>query len=117
MSATSSTPSATRRRCRYGASTIPDEHRDGVAAFLAGYDEHDAHFLRGDTTYGIELLRKHGIAEWAADQFIVTGSHDEVVAQMRELIAHGAHSFLIAQMTPRYMETTREIGEVFAELF
>jgi 5,10-methylenetetrahydromethanopterin reductase len=93
---------------------VPDELADGLEAFRREFDSSKAY--EPGSTYGIDLLRRHGIAEWASREFIVTGTPDDVVRQLRALVDAGADSFLVPQMLPSYMETTREMCEVFSEL-
>jgi 5,10-methylenetetrahydromethanopterin reductase len=66
---------------------------------------------------GAELMAKHGIRDWLADHFVVTGPEEEIVERLVDIVRAGARNILVPQMLPgRIMQTTPEIGHVFEAL-
>lgn len=73
-------------------------------------------------SYGFEcgenraLLDRYDLTTWGARQLFLTGTVDDIVARLQELFDAGARNFIVPQMLPDIMKTTREVGEVFARL-
>jgi alkanesulfonate monooxygenase SsuD/methylene tetrahydromethanopterin reductase-like flavin-dependent oxidoreductase (luciferase family) len=82
----------------------------------------EARWLGDVDTYGFEskenrvLLERLDLVEWGTRQFFLTGSIPEILPGLRELIDAGAKNFIVPQMLPDLVKTTREVGEVFAAL-
>jgi 5,10-methylenetetrahydromethanopterin reductase len=93
-----------------------------VDADLAGrLERFDADFVASDgydrDSANAELLDAHGLRRWVTRQFLVAGSHDEVVGRLRELVAAGARNFIVPQVNPATAyESSPQVAAVFAEV-
>jgi 5,10-methylenetetrahydromethanopterin reductase len=78
------------------------------AEFAGGraYDPADRH--------NVELLDKHGLRRWLADQFLLTGPLETIADQLDGLIAAGARRFAMPQMLPDPVATTRALAPLIA---
>jgi phospholipase/lecithinase/hemolysin len=85
-----------------------------VSGYLGEYSEAEAY--KPGTRYNVDLLDKYDLKQWAARQFLVTGTVDDIVARLQELIAAGARNIIVPQMYPDIMKTSRQAGEVFGAL-
>jgi 5,10-methylenetetrahydromethanopterin reductase len=91
---------------------------DELAVRITGYnDEFDAwEAYEPDSRLNIELLDKYGLTDWVAEQFLVTGTLDEVVDDLYGLVAAGARNILIPQMLPDIMATTAAAADAMHAL-
>lgn len=85
-----------------------------LSRYLADYSEEQA-YVPG-SRYNVDLLVKHGLLEWAARRFLVTGTPSEVGARLRELQAEGVRKIIIPLMMPDYMKGMRDIGAALSAM-
>jgi 5,10-methylenetetrahydromethanopterin reductase len=83
---------------------IDDDLEARILAYNREFDYRDAY--RTESSGNFELLGKHGLTDWAAEQFLVTGTLDEVVARLVGLVDAGVRNFLVPQMLPERIMTT-----------
>jgi 5,10-methylenetetrahydromethanopterin reductase len=104
------TPASARAR----GFELGDELHARIALYLSEYS-HEQAYVPG-SRYNVELLEKYDLKTWATRQFLLTGTVEEIVARIEELIAAGARNILAVQMLSDYMEHTRTAAEVFSAL-
>ena len=63
------------------------------------------------------LLERLGIKEWLAKRFAITGPPETCIAGLRELVDAGATNFIIPQVLPGPIESTRVLGETVFPAF
>jgi 5,10-methylenetetrahydromethanopterin reductase len=85
-----------------------------IVAYNDAFDAWEAY--EPDSQLNIKLLEQHGLKDWVADQFLVTGAPDEVVEKLTTLVDAGARNILVPQMLPNLVETTTAVGAAFGAL-
>ena len=103
-----------RRAMRDKGVEVTDDIAARITGFRSEFKPDMAYSNAND--YNVRLLDKYRLTEWLADQFLVTGPTDRVIARLRELAAAGVRNFAVPQMLPDVRTTTRQVGEVFAAL-
>ena len=68
---------------------------------------------RGKTERGMELVGPAAISRYLADRFMVAGPPDACVEKFLGLMDAGATNFILPQVLPGPIETTREIAKEF----
>jgi 5,10-methylenetetrahydromethanopterin reductase len=65
----------------------------------------------GEVSFNAQLLEDQGIKHWLAKRFVITGPPEHCINGLQELIEAGATKFMIPQVLPGPMESTRLLGE------
>jgi 5,10-methylenetetrahydromethanopterin reductase len=73
--------------------------------------------VKPGSTFNADLVVKYGLVEWVAERFAVTGPPDRIIRKLEDLIAAGARNFILPQVLPDAMTTTREIAEKILPAF
>jgi alkanesulfonate monooxygenase SsuD/methylene tetrahydromethanopterin reductase-like flavin-dependent oxidoreductase (luciferase family) len=90
--------------------SIPPELAERIRGFRAEYREEDQ--FRADAQHTNELLDKYDLTDWLADQRLITGSVDEVLARLRPLYDAGADKIVMPQMLNNVLDTTAALRPV-----
>lgn len=100
---------------QFAVSDLDDEMKQRILAY-----KEEA--VRGLGAYSfepkaqLELLDRFGLKEWAARQYFITGPIDEIAPRVRELVDAGVRNFIVPQMLPDIVKSSRDIGELFARV-
>jgi 5,10-methylenetetrahydromethanopterin reductase len=105
---------STAESARARGFTLDDELSARIGRYLSEYSPEQA-YVPG-SQYNVGLLEKYDLKEWVTRQFLVTGTVEQIVARIEQLIAAGARNILAVQMLSDYLEHTRAAAEVFAAL-
>ena len=75
------------------------------------WSEHLAHKPGGaGISHNAALIEELGIKEWLAGRFVITGPPERCIAGLEELVEAGATNFIIPQVLPDPIESTRGLG-------
>ena len=101
-------------RFRYGMETkgapISPELGERIRAFLTEYRPENQ--FRTDVEDTNQLLDKYDLTDWLADQRLITGSVDDVLAGLRKPLRAGATNVVMSQMLPNVLDTTAALRPV-----
>ena len=91
---------------------IPPELGERIRGFLAEYKPENQ--FRTDAEDTNVLLDRYDLTGWLADQRLITGSVDDVLASLQKLYRAGATNIVMSQMLPNVLETTAALRPVVA---
>jgi 5,10-methylenetetrahydromethanopterin reductase len=92
--------------------TVTDDIAERLRAFRDAFDGRQAY--DAGNRHNLDLLDRLGLTRWLADQFLVTGPLDEVIARVQALVDAGVRNFVVPQMLPDPVATTRKLAPVIA---
>ena len=89
---------------------ISPELGERIRAFLGEYNAENQ--FRTDAEDTNVLLDKYDLTDWLADQRLITGAVDDVLAGLHRLYEAGATNIVTSQMLPNVMGTTAAMRPV-----
>lgn len=89
---------------------IAPELAERIRSFLAEYSSSDQFRVGSESTSA--LLDKYDLTEWLAGQRLITGTSDEILAELAPLYKAGATNIVMPQMLPNVLETTARLRPV-----
>jgi 5,10-methylenetetrahydromethanopterin reductase len=92
---------------------VDEDTAERIRGFRSEYRGDLSH--RHELDHNVKLLKKYGLVQWLADQFLITGPPELCIERLRDLIDAGATNFYVPLLLPDPMGKTRELAkEVFA---